>query len=572
MNVTHEFEAELLTRGLQERICAMQNDANTRSVKLTLLSGGTAWPVPAGTKASVVFRNLKDGHKGWYDTLPNGTAACTVSGNVVTAVLAPAVLSGAGEVKAAIVLQDGNLNRLATFGFSILVEPDPAAGTDLHNDYYAYSTMEAVSEAVDAMLESLEETKADIGQLISQVNTAVAQVQQEAGPAIVPTAAGAAIAVQDSSGRQLQGLTLYGKTTQAGTPTLDAPVELESVGAGGTIGASVTGKNLLPYPYINTTKTTNGITFTDNGDGSITCVGTATAQAFFNFSAIKWGDATLVNTATNTDGRICISLTGATAGITMTYYVNNLYTYIMVNTGVTCDCTVYPQLELGTTPTEYESPTAVQSLTAQTPNGLLGIPVSSGGNYTDESGQQWLCDEIDFARGVYIQRVRQLRLAFADMNNSEAYPGWKLEGTKNVILDDLGNYNTSIYNITPYLCNVVSGETGAMPYINSMSESYTSIFFNPSVFGGLTQTEIKTKYAGRDLVLFYAIKKRTVETALDTDTLTAYAALHSNKPNTSVLNDAGAGMGLRYVADTKTYIDNKFTELQSAIIAAGANV
>lgn len=36
-------------------------------------------------------------------------------------------------------------------------------------------------------------------------------------------------------------------------------------------------KNLLPYPYEQTTKTINGVTFTDNGDGSITLNGTNTA-------------------------------------------------------------------------------------------------------------------------------------------------------------------------------------------------------------------------------------------------------------------------------------------------------
>ena len=42
-----------------------------------------------------------------------------------------------------------------------------------------------------------------------------------------------------------------------------------------------TGKNLLPYPYYETTKIVNGITFTDNGDGSITCTGKATSAASF---------------------------------------------------------------------------------------------------------------------------------------------------------------------------------------------------------------------------------------------------------------------------------------------------
>ncbi len=41
------------------------------------------------------------------------------------------------------------------------------------------------------------------------------------------------------------------------------------------------GKNLLPYPYENTTQDVNGVIFTDNGDGTITIEGTAAAYAGF---------------------------------------------------------------------------------------------------------------------------------------------------------------------------------------------------------------------------------------------------------------------------------------------------
>ena len=44
------------------------------------------------------------------------------------------------------------------------------------------------------------------------------------------------------------------------------------------------GENLIPYPYEETTKTINGITFTDNGDRTITVNGTATADAVFKMS------------------------------------------------------------------------------------------------------------------------------------------------------------------------------------------------------------------------------------------------------------------------------------------------
>ena len=45
-------------------------------------------------------------------------------------------------------------------------------------------------------------------------------------------------------------------------------------------------KNLIPYPYTDTTKTINGVAFTDNGDGTITANGTATGvgASFLVFS------------------------------------------------------------------------------------------------------------------------------------------------------------------------------------------------------------------------------------------------------------------------------------------------
>lgn len=41
-------------------------------------------------------------------------------------------------------------------------------------------------------------------------------------------------------------------------------------------------KNLNSYPYTSTTRTATGITFTDNGDGTVTADGTATADTYFN--------------------------------------------------------------------------------------------------------------------------------------------------------------------------------------------------------------------------------------------------------------------------------------------------
>lgn len=48
---------------------------------------------------------------------------------------------------------------------------------------------------------------------------------------------------------------------------------------------TISGKNLITYPYKSASQTINGITFTDNGDGTVTADGTATAAADFSVGA-----------------------------------------------------------------------------------------------------------------------------------------------------------------------------------------------------------------------------------------------------------------------------------------------
>lgn len=123
----------LSRREIVETLEAVQGDANTRAVELHLFDNGAAWNVPEGVTAAVAFRK-PDGHKGLYDTLPDGTAAVSIEGSTVTAILAPQVLSCAGEVAAAVVLTDKDRNRIATFPFPINVAKDPSGGSGISSD------------------------------------------------------------------------------------------------------------------------------------------------------------------------------------------------------------------------------------------------------------------------------------------------------------------------------------------------------------------------------------------------------------------------------------------------------
>ena len=63
------------------------------------------------------------------------------------------------------------------------------------------------------------------------------------------------------------------------------------------------------------------------------------------------------------------------------------------------DEAAFSALMVSLNPSTTYSPYREQLLTLPTPNGLPGIPVTSGGNYTDPQGQQWICDEVDLERG-----------------------------------------------------------------------------------------------------------------------------------------------------------------------------
>lgn len=91
---------------------------------------------------------------------------------------------------------------------------------------------------------------------------------------LVGTETGNPIAVDDAFSAPLCGLTVYGKSTQDGTPTPDAPVPIVSAGDGGSVAVKVTGKNLLDSALMNPTFSDKGISAKQNSDGSYTISGT----------------------------------------------------------------------------------------------------------------------------------------------------------------------------------------------------------------------------------------------------------------------------------------------------------
>lgn len=224
---------------------------------------------------------------------------------------------------------------------------------------------------------------------------------------LVGSETGNPIAVDDAFAAPLCGLTVYGRSTQDGTPTPDAPVPIVSAGDSGSVAVKVTGKNLLYLP--DGSKLSRGITVTAK-DGLISISGTATSTGYADLDIkpfIASGVMILSSSNASPRARLVSQTWNVVLDSSTADKMSDMATRIVfvVTEGQTYNLTsVKVQLELGTTATAY-SPYREQLLTLPTPNGLPGIPVTSGGNYTDQSGQQWVCDEVDLERGVKVQRV-----------------------------------------------------------------------------------------------------------------------------------------------------------------------
>ena len=243
---------------------------------------------------------------------------------------------------------------------------------------------------------------------------------------LIGTETGNPLSVDDAFAAPLCGLTVYGKSTQDGTPTPDAPVPIVSAGDGGSVAVKVTGKNLI-QPYEKDTQIAkNGVTMDYNVASQLVHVyGTATGIADI-FDArqeiplsvkLNVTMSITVRAGKIPDGVIIqysdfvtlgLSCTGSkpydTGAFSRPEAPGHLKFAMNIPKGATVDFTIAVQLELGSIATTY-APYREQLLTLPTPNGLPGIPVTSGGNYTDQSGQQWVCDEVDLERGVKVQRV-----------------------------------------------------------------------------------------------------------------------------------------------------------------------
>lgn len=365
-------------------------------------------------------------------------------------------------------------------------------------------------------------------------------------------------------------------------PCPEQPRPLDSIA---TPTVYISGKNMLNH--IGGSQTTKGVTFTNNGDGTFTAKGTSTGAVGFTLTNLSSYPLRLYKGVTYTQSVEVISGAKPTmavvvpsvideyGNISYNYFTDNqtktaksnfkMYSYTLyMEGGVSVDFTFRVQLEEGASATEWEPYKEIQSMTLSSVDSISGIPVTSGGNYTDSDGQQWICDEVDLERGVYVQRVQKVTI---DENTTYHYnTDNDFIQTNEDLAPNVAAWETRILSthFVPVGDGVTIYDIGWLQ-IDSGNDARFKI-------DGITSVdELKTWMTANGPVEFIYPLVVPVETPLSDADIASYKKFYSNYSDTFVHNDSGATIRVSYNADTKIYLRNEAEDITATILEEISN-
>lgn len=366
---------------------------------------------------------------------------------------------------------------------------------------------------------------------------------------IVGSEIGNPISVDDAFPAPLCGLTVYGKSTQSGTPTPDAPVPIVSAGDGGSLTVKVTGKNRMPpnLKYGDVlecfVKKNTPITLVFKGDlvsqgGNILFFDENNNQKWFGIDAGK-------------------------AEHHITYPVDvTKFQYLLANMASENVC-----LTWNASSPDYE-PYREQLLTLPTPTGLPGIPVTSGGNYTDSTGQQWVCDEVDLERGVRVQRIASFVINAENADNffvTNAFTeitvatNARLPTPQKTNRDDRKNGRCIFCEALPWKIDAWAIPVNAIGFVEDNSVDLTIENSYLGLSEASTNAERKTAlvkyFTDNPCHVVYRIAT-PIENPLTPAEIAAYKAFVTYGPDTVVQAGDGAGVKLDYQRDVNLVVKN----------------
>lgn len=188
-------------------------------------------------------------------------------------------------------------------------------------------------------------------------------------------------------------------------------------------------------------------------------------------------------------------------------------------------------------------------------------------NYT-LNGIDEVKDELIVRADGTGQLIQRLAKKIMDGSNIDASASGQQEGSYLVNVEMVSDMLTGNYNVglSTICSNKRSGkEKNTIRFGANNKNVY--LYLDES-FAGKTPTELRKYFVENPFTIVYPLEKPIV-TELSSDEVQKILALHTNKLNTTIWNDQDAEMQITYVADTKTYIDNKMAELQALLLEKG---
>lgn len=410
---------------------------------------------------------------------------------------------------------------------------------------------------------------------------------------IRPTVTGNPAVCEDSVAWGFQGLKVYGKSTQDGTPSPENPVPITSAGDGGSVKTEVTGGNLI---RTHGSETINGVTFTDNRDGTITVNGTASSDAIYYLTS---RDRPFGFNRKNTS----YFLSGCPSGGSSSKYRIQWWNYDGLNNfaydygdGVAVDCsdvtTNYnicinvkkstvvnnvvfkPMLNYEAKAMPFEPYKGLQKITISTLNGLPGIPVEYGGNFVAD-GQQLVCDVKDYGTGKYTQNCKKAVFDGSDDENWRAGVTYFPDKFRCICdAPQLAKVGVNNMAVAPVLCdkfnatsagNESSGTFGGQQGV-AISSSGTLMFYSDD-FNSSDISAWKNWLKTNPIEVVYQVET-PIETDIPAEELAAYRALQTYTGTTVVSTaEPVAGIEARYVMDGNKYresVDKRLAALEAA--------
>ena len=330
------------------------------------------------------------------------------------------------------------------------------------------------------------------------------------------------------------------------------------IGDSNIIAMKSIGKNF--FNNVAVTETRNGITFTINEDKSVTINGTATANIYFAlgefsipngsyvFSGCEDGSASshLLYLQKN-DSSGYIDIKTAEKKFTISDQ-DPRQVLIAVYSGATVsNVTLYPMIRQDGVDDTYEPYKYSNS------NITLTEPLRSLPNGTK--------DEIIYnsdGTGKIIRRVGVFEIVAESVSNT------MFDNGTNALVVNLPNKVVSWHEDTSnLLCSKVIAKAYSEGYTNGMYQNA----YNVVLVGDIDDTieEVRAKYLGSEL--YYQLATPTEE-SLTSEQLREIENLQTYRTITNIYTDdiVKSNLQVSYVVDTKTYIDNKFTELATAML------